>query len=61
MCGCWLQEEVEDFLDSVRQVKSRFSHLFWGGKISVARDGRKMFVDILDLEKFVESNKTTYL
>ena len=35
--------------------------LIWAGKIPVVRDGRKIFIDILDLEKFVESNKSTYL
>ena len=35
--------------------------LIWAGKIPVVRDGRKMFIDILDLEKFVESNKSTYV
>jgi hypothetical protein len=35
--------------------------LIWNGKIPVVRDGRRMFIDVLDLERFVESNKTTYL
>jgi len=35
--------------------------LIWNGKIPVVRDGRKMFIDVFDLEKFVESNKSTYL
>ena len=35
--------------------------LIWAGKIPVVRDGRKIFIDILDLEKFVESNKSTYI
>jgi hypothetical protein len=34
--------------------------LIWSGKIPVVRDGRKIFIDILDLEKFVEENKATY-
>ena len=33
--------------------------LIWAGKIPVVRDGRRIFIDILDLEKFVESNKST--
>jgi excisionase family DNA binding protein len=35
--------------------------LIWNGKIPIVRDGRRMFIDVLDLERFVESNKTTYL
>ncbi len=35
--------------------------LIWAGKIPVVKDGRKIFIDILDLEKYVENNKTTYL
>jgi excisionase family DNA binding protein len=35
--------------------------LIWAGKIPVVRDGRKIFIDILDLEKFVESNKSTFI
>jgi hypothetical protein len=34
--------------------------LIWSGKIPVIKDGRKMFIDILDLEKYVENNKMTY-
>jgi hypothetical protein len=35
--------------------------LIWAGKIPVVRDGRRIFIDILDLEKFVDSNKSTYV
>lgn len=35
--------------------------LIWAGKIPVVRDGRKIFIDILDLEKYVEENKSTYV
>jgi excisionase family DNA binding protein len=35
--------------------------LIWAGKIPVVRDGRKIFIDILDLDKFVEENKSTYV
>jgi hypothetical protein len=36
--------------------------LIWARKIPVVihDGGRKLFVDILDLEKYVEKNKTTY-
>ena len=35
--------------------------LIWAGKIPVVRDGRRIFIDILDLERFVEMNKSTYV
>lgn len=35
--------------------------LVWAGKIPVVRDGRKMFIDILDLEAWVARNKMTYV
>ena len=37
--------------------------LIWAGKIPVVRSegGRKIFVDIQDLNQFINRNKTTYL
>jgi len=35
--------------------------LIWAGKIPVVRDGRKIYMDIVDLEKYVEENKSTYI
>jgi hypothetical protein len=35
--------------------------LIWAGKIPLVRDRRRIFIDILDLEKFVEENKSTYI
>lgn len=35
--------------------------LIWAGKLPIVRDGRRIFIDILDLEKFVENNKSTYI
>lgn len=35
--------------------------LVWAGKISVVRDGKRIFVDIADLDSYVTRNKTTYL
>jgi len=36
--------------------------LIWAGRIPVVRpEGRKIFLDILDLEKFIDQNKSTYL
>ncbi len=36
--------------------------LIWAGKIPVVKDewGRKIFLDILDLQDFVDHNKLTY-
>ena len=34
--------------------------LVWAGKVPVVRDGRKMFIDIVDLDAWVTRNKTTY-
>jgi excisionase family DNA binding protein len=31
--------------------------LIWSGKIPVVRFGRKQFVDIFDMDKFIERNK----
>ena len=35
----------------------------WAGQIPVVRfpDGRKMYIDIQDIEGFIEQNKTTYI
>ncbi len=35
--------------------------LVWAGKISIVRDGKRMFIDIQDLEAYVKKNKTTYV
>lgn len=36
--------------------------LVWGGKLPVVKEvsGRKIFIDVLDLEAYVSQNKTTY-
>ena len=38
-------------------------HLVWGGEIPVVRvgGGRKIFLDIEDLNDFIKQNKSTYL
>ena len=36
--------------------------LIWAGRIPVVRPGgRKIFLDIHDMEKFIDQNKSTYL
>lgn len=31
--------------------------LIWSGRIPVIQDGRKQYLDIYDLDKYIESNK----
>lgn len=35
--------------------------LVWTGRIPVVRDGKKLFIDINDLEMYVSRHKTTYV
>jgi hypothetical protein len=35
--------------------------LIWAGKIPIVRDGKRIFVDVVDLENYITKNKTTYL
>ncbi len=35
--------------------------LVWKGSIPIVREGKRIFLDILDLEKYVTRNKVTYL
>ena len=35
--------------------------LIWAGKIPIVRDGKRIFVDISDLDSYVTKNKMTYL
>ena len=35
--------------------------LIWKGSIPIVREGKRIFVDIIDLEAYVTRNKTTYL
>jgi excisionase family DNA binding protein len=35
--------------------------MVWKGKLPVVRDGRKMFVDLKDLDAWIERNKETYV
>jgi excisionase family DNA binding protein len=34
--------------------------MVWRGEIPIVRSGRKMFIDIRDLEEYVERNKMVY-
>ena len=34
--------------------------MIWAGKIRYVKDGRRILVDILDMEKWIEQNKTQY-
>ena len=33
--------------------------LIWAGKMPYIKDGRKQYIDIIDLDNYIESNKTT--
>ena len=35
--------------------------LVWAGKIPIVRDGKRIFVDVVDLENYITKNKTTYV
>jgi len=35
--------------------------LVWAGKIPIIRDGKRIFVDINDLDLYVSKNRMTYL
>ena len=35
--------------------------LVWAGKIPIVRDGKRIFVDIADLDSYVTKKKMTYL
>jgi len=34
--------------------------MIWSGKLPVVRDGRRVLLDIYDLDKWIEQSKTTY-
>jgi len=34
--------------------------MLWAGKIPMIKDGRRILLDILDMEKWIEQNKTQY-
>lgn len=34
--------------------------LIWDGKLPIVRDGRKIFLDVKDLDAYIEKNKTSY-
>jgi excisionase family DNA binding protein len=34
--------------------------MVWAGKIPIVRDGRRILLDIFDMEKWIEQNKTRY-
>ena len=35
--------------------------LVWKGSIPIVREGKRIFVDVTDLEAYVSKNKTTYI
>ncbi|MCK4782539.1 MAG: helix-turn-helix domain-containing protein, partial [Desulfobacteraceae bacterium] len=35
--------------------------LIWSGKLPVIQDGRKMYVDLYDMDRYIELEKTTLI
>ena len=35
--------------------------LVWKGALPVVKDGRKQYIDLYDLDRFIEQNKTTFI
>jgi hypothetical protein len=35
--------------------------LVWSGKIPIIRDGKRIFIDINDLDSYISKHKRTYL
>ena len=35
--------------------------LIWAGKMPVVRDGKKQYIDILDMDLYIERNKVTVI
>jgi len=35
--------------------------LIWAGKLPVIQDGRKMYVDLFDMDRYIEIEKTTFI
>ena len=35
--------------------------LVWAGKLPIVRTGKRQFVDVKDMERFIDVNKVTYL
>ena len=34
--------------------------LVWSGKLAAVRDGKRIFLDVFDLDAWIEKNKVTY-
>lgn len=35
--------------------------LVWKGSLPIVREGKRIFIDVNDLEKYIERNKSTYV
>jgi len=49
--------EAADFLG---RTIGAVREIIWSGKIPIVRSDRRIFVDIRDLERFIEQNKVVY-
>jgi hypothetical protein len=34
--------------------------LYWAGKVPIVKDGKKIYFDVRDLDRYVEANKTLF-
>lgn len=34
--------------------------MLWAGKLPYIKDGKRIFIDILDMERWIEQSKTTF-
>ena len=63
---------IQEKISSYRLLTGRFEarvkgrglygikEIVWAGKLPVVRGGRKMFVDLKDLDAWIDQNKETY-
>jgi hypothetical protein len=37
------------------------SELIWAGKLPIVRTGKRIFIDVKDMDTYIEKNKETYV
>jgi len=35
--------------------------LIWSGKLPYVKEGRRQYIDVVDMDKYIECNKTTFV
>ena len=61
MCSPKRLYTLKEAADYLGRTLWSMRELVWSGKLPIVRDGKRIFVDINDLELYVSKNKTTYL